>query len=227
MAQNRSQVLIRPNVREGSITPVLSCPRLVRSPSESGRRADLSALRPRATTGHFGAFDLRLWERLVRPDGWLAVSSPLIRCRIPAESTGLWSLRGRAASNTDLPPSWPPMSPAGGRATMRQALPQVTGRRSKMLGGRDGISGPGRSATQVRWRPADERREGHDLRWQRVGHLRLGRQQRMSQLFRGRDAAKSRGERRAREGLCHEPLGLADILAAEVIRAKRCAAMRL
>ena len=95
------------HVRVGSITPVLSCPRLVRSPSESGRRADLSTLRPRTTTGHFGALDLRLWERLVWPDGWLAVSSPLIRCRIPAESTGLWSLRGRTASNADLPPFWP------------------------------------------------------------------------------------------------------------------------
>src|SRR6266849_749774 len=55
MAQNRSQVLIRPNVREGSITPVLSCPRLVRSPSESGRGADPSALRPRARRRHRAA----------------------------------------------------------------------------------------------------------------------------------------------------------------------------
>src|SRR5260370_38077927 len=55
MAQNRSQVLIRPNVRGGSITPVLSCPRLVRSPSESGRRADPSALRPRARRRHRAA----------------------------------------------------------------------------------------------------------------------------------------------------------------------------
>jgi hypothetical protein len=50
-----------------------------------------------------------------------------------------------------------------------------------------------------------------------VGDLRLGRQQRVSQLFRGRDAAKSGGERRAGEVLRRERLGVADIAAAEVM----------
>src|SRR5262249_11941004 len=54
-----------------------------------------------------------------------------------------------------------------------------------------------------------------------MGHLRVGRQQRVPQLFRGRDAAKSGVERRAEEALRRERLGAAEIVAAEVMRSKR------
>src|SRR6266567_3561054 len=89
--------------------------------------------------------------------------------------------------------------------------------RLKLTGGTDGISGRRHCTAPVRRRPPDEGGEDGDLRRERVGHLRLGSQQRVPQSFRGGDAAERGGESRTAEKQPRrEPVGSAHIVAAEL-----------
>src|SRR6266567_1580308 len=99
--------------------------------------------------------------------------------------------------------------------------------RLKLTGGTDGISGRRHCTAPVRRRPPDEGGEDGDLRRERVGHLRLGSQQRVPQSFRGGDAAERGGESRTAEKQPRrEPLGSAHIVAAELRVARATADAR-